>query len=166
MIMKPLAWLAEQLMGPWLKGLMLPALILGLITGWHQYTKAKAEASTAKEAALVLRGRKECMSEVRLAQVENELANERARARTALGEVASAQRVTEEIEGHVRNLEIELSRHKIELAQRALDGGNPRCLSDGVLNAIREGNGSGPARGGDTGARRGSGPGSPAGKAP
>lgn len=159
MIMKPLAWLAEQMVGPWLKGLMLPALIIGLITGWHQYTKAKAEASTAKEAALVLRGRKECMSEVRLAQVENELANERARARAALDETEAAKRVTEEIEGHVRNLEVELSK-------RPVAGGDPRCLSDGVLNAIREGNGSGSARSSDTGTRRGSGPGSPAGKAP
>lgn len=158
-MMRIFAHLAEQLAGPWLKSLVLPALVIGLLTGWHQYTKARAEASTAKEAALVLRGRKECMGEVRLAQVENELATERARARAALDETEAAKRVTEEIEGHVRNLEAELS-------TRPVAGGNSRCLSDGVLDAIRAGNSGGTTRSGEPGAGRSGGSGSPASKTP
>jgi hypothetical protein len=157
--MRIFAHLAEQLAGPWLKSLVLPALVIGLLTGWHQYTKARAEASTAKEAAQVLRGRKECLSEVRLVQVEHELATERARARTALDEVAAAQRVTEEIEGHVRNLEFELSK------RRPVAGSDPRCLSDGVLDAIRQGSGGGGPRG-DVGTGRGGSAAKPTGKAP
>ena len=130
-MMRGLAWLAEQLAGPWLKSLMLPALVLGLITAAHQYTRARADAASAREAVLVARGRNQCLSEVQLAQARAELVQERRKTEQARIEAAAAVSVAKDVGDKVNDLE-----EQLRIAQAAAPGSNPGCLSDGMRERL------------------------------
>lgn len=131
--MQILAKLLEWVVGPGLKTLLMPAMLLGLITGWHQYTKARAEAVEAREAALVARGRQQCVTEFELATANARLAAERKRADDAISSAREAARISEEVQANAQTIQDALDRLTAE-------DGNPdpaRCLSRGVLDLVR-----------------------------
>lgn len=154
--MRILAWFAEQLAGPWLKSLVVPALFLAVLTAAHQYSLARAEATAAKETALVAQGRNQCLAEVELAQTKALLDRERRNVELARSEAAAAQNVAQMVGDNVRVLEAQLAE-----AQSRDPGSNPGCLSDGMRQRLW-----GTGGGGDEGQRSGSGTGSPARRAP
>ena len=136
--MSLLGELANSLTGG-LKLLLVPGLIVGGITAVHQMTQARAAAKAAQEAALVLRGRQQCLAEVQLAQTQAELEVERKRTAQAREEAASAQSMAREVGEKVNELEAQL-----QVAQASAPGSNPGCLSDGMRQRLW-GNSGGPA---------------------
>lgn len=143
-MMRALAWIAEQLAGPWLKSLMLPALVLGLVTAAHQYTRARAEAKAAHENALVARGRQQCIDAVLLASAEAKAREAQRGAETARLEKEAAVEVARTV-GEV-NVQLESRIKQMEDAAAVGDG---RCLSDGMRDRIW-GAGRGPGRSGNS----------------
>ena len=126
--------LAVRATGGWLKSLAIPALLLAAVTMTHQALQARAAAMQARESALLARGRKQCIDEVRLAQAQAELDAERRRTAAARDEARSAEAVTAEVHKTVGELKNELDQ-----ARTALAGGDPRCLSDGVWQSLQGG---------------------------
>lgn len=123
--------LAVKATGQWIKSLAVPVLLLGSVTAAHQMIKARAEAKAAQEAALVDRGRSQCLAEVQLAQVRADLNAERQKVETARGEAAAAQAVARVVGDNVRDLE-----ERLRAAEANGPGSNPGCLSDGMRDRL------------------------------
>lgn len=132
----------------WLKAAALPVAFTLAVTGWHQFTKAREETRQIKEAALINRGRQQCISEVELATAKYEAAQAKARATQAEVDAAAAIRVSEEIRGNADSIQAEIQRITAVADRNAVECGPDRRLSDGVLNLIR-GDQGGTEKGGD-----------------
>lgn len=141
------ATLLGKLVGPWLKGVMLPALIISLITAVHQVVQARAAEKKAHDAALVAHGRQQCFAEVELASARAEINVERALAAAARAESQSTTTMLDEVRDNARKLDEELAVYRSAAAVA-----DQRCLSDGVLELVRrygagQGNGQIPGAG-------------------
>lgn len=138
---------AGDAIGGWLKAAALPVAFTVAVTGWHQFTKAREEARQTKEAALINRGRQQCISEVELATAKAVAAQAQQRAAQAEVDAAAAISVSEEIRGNEERIKAELHAVRAVADRNAAECGPDRRLSDGVLELIGRDQG-GAAKGG------------------
>ena len=145
-MMALVAKLLEAALGPWLKALVLPALLVGLVTAVHTAVKARSEARTAREAALVAHGRDQCLSEVQIASAQAEAKAARQSERMVREELNLAKKATDEVEANARRISEQLDdARRSAVADGDLIG--RCCISRGVCQSLRDRQGQAGAAG-------------------
>lgn len=127
---------AGDALGNVLKVAALPVAFTVAVTAWHQLTKAREETRQIKEAALVNRGRQQCISEVELATAKAIATRAQERAQQAEVDAAAAIKLSEEVRGDEERIKVELQRVSAIADRNAAECGPDRRLSDGVLELI------------------------------
>lgn len=124
LMMSILSGIIARLAGPWLATVTVPALILAALTLGHN-------AWLKRDARILAQGERVCDArwEAAVRAEERRQAAESAAAAQKLLE--TERQVTEGLNEQVMQLAAELDR------VRSTSGSDPRCLSDGVLDALR-----------------------------
>jgi len=115
-------WLSKLFTGVGGSSLTIPVLIVGLLMMWHQRTESK-------EAGLRNEGKLACNQDWLVARSKQEQEAARRDAEQAMEILAEERKITEGL-----NHELEKTRSKYA---GYIPGNDPRCLSDGVLDALR-----------------------------
>jgi hypothetical protein len=120
-----------QLAGPLFRTVALPMLIMALLVTSHQLVKAR-------DAGLVRKGEKICDArwEEQVRQQERTAAEGRIR-------IAQQYLDTERETTNDLRLQIGQAQEDLEAMRKAGGGGDSRCLSDGMLDALRRREGGG-----------------------
>lgn len=130
-----LSALLVRLVGPWLTTVTIPALILAAVTLGHATWQKR-------DARILAEGERICdlKWEMQVRQEERRVAAEKAAAAEQL--LASERQVTEGLRDELQRINTDMD------ALRAGNGADGRCLSDGVLDALKRRQAAGAAKAG------------------